>query len=53
VMKTSQVVGVGGASTDFVAYGACLPKAGEELTGEEFRELPGERVATRPWRWRG
>jgi ribokinase len=41
VMNSSAIVVVGGASTDFVAYGPCLPKAGEELTGEKFRELPG------------
>lgn len=44
-MKSPNVVVVGGASTDFVAYGPCLPGAGDELNGEEFRQLPGGKGA--------
>ena len=39
------VLVLGGASTDFVAYGATLPGAGDELVGNIFCELPGGKGA--------
>jgi ribokinase len=40
-MRKADVVVVGGASTDFIAYGPHLPAAGDESTGERFDEFPG------------
>jgi hypothetical protein len=44
-MRSPEVVVVGGASTDFVAYGARLPAAGEELEGQVFCQLRGGKAA--------
>lgn len=39
------VLVLGGASTDFVAYGSRLPGPGEELVGKTFCQLPGGKGA--------
>lgn len=44
-MRSPEVVVIGGASTDFVAYGARLPAAGEEFEGQVFCQLPGGKAA--------
>ena len=39
------IVVVGGAYTDYVVRGQCLPQPGETVIGQEFRILPGSKAS--------